>query len=448
MPIKGLKANKSSIDILNTVWDNASLEYQERIPQATRENLASVRNAFVNYTPLQNEFISTLINQIGMIVIKNMTWENPLRVFKKGRLEFGDTIEEIFVDIAKAQQYTVEPPKNDLGDVFEVTRPKVSTYFHRVNRQNYYPLTIRQAELYKAFQSYAQLDNFISKCFEAIYTGANFDEYILMKQLLTYNQDEGNFYNITVTAPTTEETAKSFAVQARSMSTNLTFLSNKYNSAGVYTATPRDKQVIIIRSDYEAYLSVDILAYAFNMDKTTIGKRIVVVDSFADEETVCLLIDEDMLMIYDTKNEMTEQHNARHLYWNYFYHIWQILSTSRFSNAIRFTTGAVTESVNSIEILPNPVLMPKGTTQTFVALVNASNGASKEVTWSVTGTSEVNADTTIDSNGRLQVSPNEENNELTVTATSVFDTSITANATVSLQPPIIISQSGDQEVSD
>ena len=392
LKLAGIKQGKGSIDILNAIRNDASSEYKSRIPVATQQNIADVGNAMKNYSAGQNEFLRALINRIGLVVIKNKLYKNPLAEFKKGMLEFGDTIEEIFVDIAKAKAYAIEPQRNDLGDVYEVTRPDVKSRFHKINRQDFYPVTINQSDLMKAFTSIQNLDDFISKIIESLYTGAEFDEFLLTKNLIGDYKDK--FYSVQVPAVTDEESAKEFAVIARQYANNLTFLSDKYNYAGVKNFTPHSDQEIFLRSDYEARISVDVLAYAFNMSKADFLSRAIILDDFGsdeDDDTVAILVDKDWFMIYDTKYEMTEQYNARYLYWNYFLHIWQIYSTSEFANAIRFTTSTVTPTVESVEVTPATANVVKGATEQFNVNVIVTNGASEDVTWSVTGTSTVDS---------------------------------------------------------
>ena len=191
--IKGLK-NIGGTDILNAIRNDASTEYQERIPEATRNNIADIGNALLNYNAGLNEFLGALVNRIGLVAIKNRLYSNPLKEFKKGMLNYGDTIEEIFVEIAKAKHYDVEPNTNNLGDVFEVTKPKVLSRFHKVNRQDFYPVTINQDILRRAFLSEQNLDDFISKIFDSLYSADEYDEFLLMKNLIGDARSKNKFY--------------------------------------------------------------------------------------------------------------------------------------------------------------------------------------------------------------------------------------------------------------
>lgn len=438
MAVKGIKGSVQQV--MNTIRANASADYQERIPYATEDNVKEIGRALLNYEPQANEFVSALMNRIAYVVVKNRLWENPLREFKKGFLEFGDTIEELFVDIAKAYNYLPEPPVNNLGDVYKVHKPEILSRFHRLNRKQYYPVTINNTMLRQAFLSWNGVEDLIAKIIDSLYTGANFDEYLYMKQLVTNYVEDGKTYDIHVDAVTDQATAKKLSTQLRAISNKLTFLSNKYNYAGVYNATPKEDQVILISADLDAVVDVEVLADAFQLTKAEYLARRVIIDDFGDDETLAIVCDRDFFMIYDNFYQMTEEYNALHLYWNYFLHIWQILSTSEFANIIRLTTAVVTPEVTSVTVEPSTVDVMKGTTQSFRAIVEGTGNAAKTVTWTVaqaSGTTAPATNTTIDANGVLTIDPNETNTSLTVKATSTVTTSVSGSATVTVTENII-----------
>ena len=126
---KSKALNACSVQILNAIRANASSTYQERIPVATRENIREVGNAMMRYQAVQNEFIDALVNRIARVIITSKSYENPLRMFKKGMLEYGETIEEVFVNIAKAHQFD---PVVAETEVFKREIPDVNAVFHRL----------------------------------------------------------------------------------------------------------------------------------------------------------------------------------------------------------------------------------------------------------------------------------------------------------------------------
>ena len=425
MPVKGM-SNATPERILNTIRANASDEYQNRVPVATRDNIAEVGNAITNYEPSRNEFLNALINRIGMVIIQSRLYQNPLRSFKRGMLEFGKDIEEVFVEIAKAQTYDPETAETE---VFKRVIPDVKTIFHRMNRKDFYKVTISNDQLRTAFLSYRGIEDLIGRIVDSLYSGDNYDEFLLMKNLMNDYGAKGLFYPITVTEVTDEATAKKLTVNLRSTAKTLGFMSNQYNAQGVHTFTPIEDIVIFMTPQTEALMDVESLARSFNLEYADFLGRVVIVDNFGGLENVqALMVDKQWFMVYDTFFNFTEQYNAQGLYWNYFFHHWQILSTSQFANAIAFTTE--TPSVTSVTLSPKTATASKGQKVQLTATVVATGMATETVTWAVTGTSDVKS--TITSSGELSIASDEPNTELTVTATSVFNGSKKDTATITV----------------
>lgn len=322
-----------TIAILNAIRADASAEYAARIPEATRENITAVGNAILTHVPLTNEFTGTLINKIGKTIISSKMASNRLKPFKKGELPFGDTIEDIFVEIAAAEGAYDPEGTNPLGR----RTPDVKVLYHSENRQDYYAASISTVQLKKAFLSGEGVDTLLGAIINSIYSGDEYDEYILTKQLL--GDYEANYCDYGITAITDEATARAFLRSVRKASLDLTFVSTAYNKIGVKQVTPVEEQVLIILKDALAHVDVDVLAKTFNIGKTDFEPAIIPVDDFGTmEDTYALLVDKDFFFIYDTLITTDEQKNAQGLFTNHFYHHHQILSLSQFRNAVRFTT--------------------------------------------------------------------------------------------------------------
>ena len=103
------KLNASTIDILNTIRANASYEYQQLVPKISETSeIVKVGDVLYGYPTLANQFINALVNRIALVNIKSATFNNAYAELKKGYLEFGETVEEVFVSIAKAREFSVE----------------------------------------------------------------------------------------------------------------------------------------------------------------------------------------------------------------------------------------------------------------------------------------------------------------------------------------------------
>ena len=101
--------NASTIDIINTIRANASMEYQSLVPQITQaQEIPKVGEILYGYPALANQFLNALINRIALVRVKSATFNNAYAELKKGYLEFGETVEEVFVNIAKAREFSAE----------------------------------------------------------------------------------------------------------------------------------------------------------------------------------------------------------------------------------------------------------------------------------------------------------------------------------------------------
>ena len=422
--INSLKGN--GIDILNAIRANASSTYQERIPVATQENIREIGNAMLEYQAIANEFLSALVNRIGRVLITSKSFTNPLAKFKKGMLEYGETVEEVFVEIAKAQQYDPEKAEKEF---MKREIPDVDAVFHRLNLKNFYKVTVSNEQLRQAFLNETGITDLVGRIIDSLYEGAEYDEYITMKQLISDAAKNGQFYPIHVPAPT-KETASDIVTEIKAMSNALEFRSSEYNSMGVLTLSKKPNQILLMDAKFDAVVDVNVLASAFNMEKAEFMGQRVLLDNFADlTGVVAALVDEDWFMVFDNWFGFTENYNGQGLYWNYFYHIWKTFSTSPFANAVLFTSEDV--EVTGITLTPTSATVTKGQSVQFTAEVSGTGYIPKDVVYYIEGDEDITS--TINATGLLTVAADEANTELTVIAKSVYDNTVTASATVTIE---------------
>lgn len=170
-----------SLQILNAIRDVAGAEYQARIPQATRENIASVGNTILSYSPSANAFFTGLLNRIGKVVIERMDgMEDIYDVFENGKLEFGDTIQKIFVDIPSANAFDGTATTAMLNQ----SRGTIHVEYTKVDRKLFYKTTISVAQIKEAFTSVAKLDEFVRALIEAMSTALGYDKYVMLTNTL------------------------------------------------------------------------------------------------------------------------------------------------------------------------------------------------------------------------------------------------------------------------
>ena len=349
--------NASTIDILNVIRSNASPQYQALIPVVEKAtDIPKVGQAMEGYPALANEAVQGLMGRIAFVAMKSATFNDVFAPMKKGFLSHGETVEDIFVEIAKVYDFNA-----DKAPARELKRyaSNVHTVFHAVNWKVLYPISIDQEEYRHAFLSEDGVVDLINKLIDQVFQAYEYDEYLLFKYMLIKAVTHGEIKPIGVDMTNIKNAGKAF----RATSNDFTFMKRKYNLKNVLTNTPRERQHIFMSAEFEANYDVEVLAGAFNMSKADyLGQRTLVddfttfdnerfeeirsasdmIEEVTDEElelmsaVTALLIDTEWFQVYDNLAQMEEGRVGSGLYWNYFYHSWKIISSSPFANAVAF----------------------------------------------------------------------------------------------------------------
>ena len=349
--------NASTVDIMNVIRDNASLAYQNNVPVVqTATDIPRVGEVIYGTPAFSNEFINALVNRIALVRVQSATFNNPYERMKKGYLDFGESVEEIFVNIAKVFEFSQEKAESR---ELKQYKPDVKSAFHAMNWKVLYPVSVSDEQLRMAFLSAEGVTNLIAKIVDSVYTAANYDEYLLFKYMLIKSATSGKMKPVAVDGTDPKNYAKAF----RGTSNMLQFMKSEYNSAHVLNTTPKGRQVIFMDAQFNADFDVDVLSAAFNMDKADFMGSLFLVDDWTtfdnsrwevirqnsdgvEEVTAAelalmqnvkaVVLDEEWFQIYDNLNKFTEKFIASGLRWNYFYHTWKTVSFSPFANAVVF----------------------------------------------------------------------------------------------------------------
>lgn len=452
MPTKTVKTlSATNAQILNAIRTDASFAYQQRIPAATQGDITETVNNLLEYRPMMNEFIDALVNRIGDVVIKSKVWSNPLAQFKRGMMQYGDTIEELATTLLQAKRYD---PNKCYDDVFKCNPPDVMSNFHSINRQDMYELTINDMLLRRAFLTDYGLQDLVGRVMETPYTSDYWDEYLIMRNLFAEYARIDGFYKVQVpdaasasTRAEKQDNAMAITEAVRSMAGKMRFISGQYNAAGVPTFTNPDELVLFATPEFIAMLDVNVIAFAFNASSADINMRTVPVDDFGIDGCQAILCDREFFMCADTLIDFESIRNPKAISWNYWLHHHGIYSVSRFVNAVMFTTEAGTSvTVPAIKATGvtldyaevdgvKPTYAEKGGKTRLVATVQGTVTPQTEgysvpqgVTFAITanntgveaGGVKLKMGTFIDAEGVLHVAEDETAENVTVTATSTY----------------------------
>ena len=349
--------------VFNVVRENMNEVYMNTLPSATEDNIQTISNILFNdaYQPMLNDFVTNLINRIGLTIVRKKTYNNPLSILRKGSMPLGTDIQDIYENPAEAEQY--ELSNTEMAKLLTITDPDTHVAYYRRNRKDLYTKTISRENLQGAFVSWEKFEDYISAITTSLYSGNYIDEFKLTKALVDGAYDNNKVIVETVNAVTDEASAKAFVKKARALFNKMKFPSTDYNAYSKFsgakgqitTWTDEDRVVMIVTSDLMAEVDVDVLARAFNIDNTKFLGRVIEVDKFENPEIQAVICDEAWFQIYENIMRFDEFYNARVMAWNEYLHVWQTYAICPFANAVVLATAqpkpATAISVSDVSVV-------------------------------------------------------------------------------------------------
>ena len=376
--------DETSVEILNAIRSVAGDDYQSRIPEATRTNIASVGNTILSYTPTTNMFLTELLNRIGRVVIKKLdTMPDVYAVFGEERLEFGDTIQKIFIDIPSAHAFEGTATANP-ASMLAIEKGKIHVEYTKVDRKLYYKTTISVAEIKEAFTNVSALDEFVRGLIEGMARAFSVDKYVMDTHVLAeqckyvksmkdqvasanvrvievpesvakYNKTSGQIEWDSVGA-------KAFLKQLRKETGRLGFyhkldfcpfdmvnevaiVENASHESQIKTIsamrTPREKQILALEVSSLAEIDVDALAVLFNLEKAQLKTQVLEIEdgalgsygsSTAERYIGGFLCHKDAVERGVSFEDSDSFKNPEHEYVNFWNHYWGYRAVSKFAD--------------------------------------------------------------------------------------------------------------------
>jgi len=423
------------------------------------ESVKPIGKLIMDNERYKNAFINT-VNLIGLTVIKENRWENPWQAFTdKGILRYGQQVREIIQDLAKVFDYNANYADKD--KFLETAIPDVYQYIHDINFQKVWETTVNESVLLMAFDDEENgLYKFIEETVSNLYETYDYDKWLVDKYQLCRRMLDGTMTPVKITA----SDPRDILAAMKAVSNKMTFKSPNYNPAGVRRATKHSDQFLMLDAEREAITSTNVLATSYFLNEAETRTNLSLIDSFSesDEERLTellgsayvpftdtekaqlrtvlgLIVARDFFMDYNRALDTNPDVNGkRQLEWvnpttldrNIFLHAQAVISTSPFANACLFTTD--TPAVSSVAITPSTATVTKGQTLPLKAIVTTTGFANKAATYSVDDTSYADGVRIDLASGLLSIPSNATVESVTVTATSVFDTTKTATATITV----------------
>lgn len=383
---------KEVATFLNKVRETASDAYQTSVPIATATNITEVGHAVLGLPSIhKNEFIEA-VNKIITTTIDTAEFTNPLEFLKKGKLEYGATIEDLYIELINSIPYVAGTREDALGDLetapdqFEVFKVANRSAYYTEQLERQYPYTVHDNDLKRAFRSGQGFGSWVSGITKAQQTSEAYDDYRMtvalmarqieaaktanasnkFKGVVTLVTDFNALYragadDVPVTAATAmqdKQFLEYLANQIKKWSRRLTHLRKDLNIAGVHNSVPKSRQRLMMVDDIQADLDTGLLAWAFNPEKLDIGgydgidawysigqgaTGVSTPDDLGIKITnetggtaLAVLYDPEMLKIYNKVRVSDTSKNARGHYYNVFNTVGDIYAASPFHNFVVF----------------------------------------------------------------------------------------------------------------
>ena len=342
-----------NVTFVKALTTATSQEFKDRIGATTQANIKKIGETITTYPTLKNEFINVLTNQVSKQLFFNKVWENPYKMFNRGQLPYGKSIESIFIDIVKGKDRTRQTNVNNLAsDLLSRQVPNVKVEYYSENFQQQYPTTLSDEELKGAFRTQNGLSEMTARILQAPLTGAEFDQFLMIKHALAnLKTAQVKIGKTAYNGLTAKEKANLITTTVKAYVKKLKFLSNNYNAQGVMTFSRPTDLYLFVPADISAFLDVEQLATAFNISKVELPTRVLDIDNFQkvntgndassnpyveDTDALFYLIDKDAIQLYETLNESESFRNPQAKYTNIWFDRWGIIASCHFANAIKF----------------------------------------------------------------------------------------------------------------
>ena len=330
------------IDILETIRDNASDLYIERVPSVNKENLSQIGDAITSNKNIMNEFVTTLINKVAFSHIKSRMFKNPLAHLKGHDIPSGSTIEEVFINPPKDVGYQA-----DGGLLLKTTKPDGKTAYYSINRKSSYPTTISETMLRQAFKSESDFMQFYNTIITSLYSADEIDEFLLCKNVVGETIDSGAIPIIECDIDNAKDVSKKISTASKSfMFPSTKYCGYNYVNADKITAGETEcvtfcnaeNQALLIKADAQTSIDYDVLATMFHMEVAKLESITILVDEIpcSDYDIYAVLCDKNCIEIHDFEYKTTDFYNGSNLEFNIWLHHWQTIYFSMFGNAVAF----------------------------------------------------------------------------------------------------------------
>ena len=335
----------------NQLLTNSQILDMLELPQSLIDDLLSPQSSV--YEPAKNQVLTAIINKIAYQKVEGFGWDNPFKQYDGRPVNFGDTIENIYVECPKGYTFN-----KDATDPFTKFVPSVKVLYATINYERQYGATIEDALIRRCCLNAFGFNDLISEILRQLTTSKNVEEY--EAQIATLNNPElysnstgeagsKQFEVLSIGDMSANDGAKAITQKIVDIFTSFLLPSKHNNASGVLNASSKDNLLLIIKRSLYNSINLDYLTGVFNLEKVDLLSRIIQVEDFrvegfedANGETISSINGADIGFIvmdrrcFDNHVALEDSgmiYNPKGKYTNHFMNLWKIISFKYFHNA-------------------------------------------------------------------------------------------------------------------
>lgn len=425
--------------------------YQTQIPVVDVMTSSQVYGQSLLNLPadLRNKFINALVDRIAYTSFTIRYFKNPFESLKGDETPLGAIGQNIYINPAKGRVYDID----DFAGLLAKYESDVKSEYNEINVDYQYPATIIRQELQKAFVTWGDFERLIMGISASLYNGSYIDQFKLTKLLISnaYRQNAVEMQTISISnlnAPTTSE-LENLTAQLRKLYLDFQEPSDTHNAwkkVGGYgrvieTWTPAEDIVVFINTNVASWLSVKVLANAFNVSEASLMGRVYTTSNFDvydkdgvkvfdGSKIVAQICDRRWFKIRDIDLFMDEFYNANNRSWQKFLNYRGSYNFSLFCNAVQLVTEVPTINATSMQFASSEETVTVGTPK-ILELFTTPASANETITFTSSDTGEDYLEIEKIDNKHVKVTPKASSpSAVTITATATSGTTATVSVNV------------------
>ncbi len=368
---------RTSLNEIRQTMISNNVLYASEIDEITpNTDIGALSVPLFDNQELMNSFMNVLVKRIIYTQLVNYKiYNNPLKFLEGDNMPLGAIGQEIFINPAKGRRFDV----NDFAGLLAKYESDVKVQYMHLNSDIQYPKTITRDKLRTAFTSWSELENLINGITQSLYNGCYIDRYNFTKGLVAQAYRDNTVQIKVMQNPNTEALAKQFLTEARTLYLNFQEPTSDYNAwrkvggygKDVLTFTQPEDIVFLIRNDIGAYLDVNVLASAFNIDKASLLGRIKYVKDFSERDKdgnivvdgskiLGIMCDKAWFRIKNQELTVDDFYNPNNKTTQVYLNDVNMYQYSLFANSVIFATEQPQVTITSMEFAKKQVSVKEG----------------------------------------------------------------------------------------